>query len=145
MKIRLVYQNKKTGEIQFNHTSIVSYSLKPMKNFELIAINKSTGLLDKNKQEIYEGDIFMPYKGEYSEYSHYRPSFIYFDDHYSAFRLKADEDESGLELNKFVYGKFFEVAGNVYENESLLILKEDDLGHDFVDEAKEMSQESLKE
>lgn len=153
MNIRFVYKNKKTDKITFKYASILSLAKKKLpatkSTEQLIAINKSTGLTDKNGKEIFEGDIFLTYSGTYSEYSHHRPSFIYFDDHYSAFKLHADEDEDGLDLNKFVYKEHLSVAGNVYENESLLLVVEGEgdgavtLGEDYVELAQEMSEKSL--
>lgn len=146
MNFRLVYKNKKSGKIKLKVYSIKDLLKTKIDRKSLASVNRSTGLVDKNKNEIFEGDIFLPDNGgPYSEYAHYRPSFIYFDEHYSSFRLKADEDEDGIELNKFIYANHLEVAGNVHENPELLNLTHDDgeVDKDFLKLAQDYSKKSL--
>jgi uncharacterized phage protein (TIGR01671 family) len=141
MRIRYVYKSKKKVRFSYGSTSNSSH---PVPNgYKLCAVNKSTGLKDKNKKEIYEGDVFLPVKSPYPEYTHYRPSFIYYDSHYAAFRLMADEDEDGIELNKHVYKQHMAVAGNVYENPELLA-SDEDIGLDMLKAAKQMTKDGMR-
>ena len=76
---------------------------------------ENTVLKDKNGKEIYEGDVIKA-----STNSHHSNSDIYWDAHYSCFRIRADEDEDGYTLNKYYCENEYEIIGNIYENPDLL-------------------------
>jgi len=96
-----------------------------------IVLLQFTGLLDKNRKEIYEGDIVLCkddgecFPEEYSEdKDEYIPvgkyEVVYQAEHgYAAFELK---DSPCEEMNGLAYAcaNSIEVIGNIYENPNLL-------------------------
>ena len=81
----------------------------PIDKIELI---QSTGLVDKNGKEIFEGDIVKMSKDVYSE-----PTYYEVVRHYGgAYRLESKQH--GCEL--WLRHTDCEVVGNIYENPELL-------------------------
>ena len=76
-----------------------------------------TGLYDKNGKEIYEGDILkynFPYDGRLK---HVSP--VKFLETEASFGIK-DRYENEIPLYRIAANNYFEVIGNIYENEELL-------------------------
>lgn len=70
------------------------------------------GLKDKNKKEIYEGDILSDSKGGYGVVEYRQPQFVVWaDDKHWALA------EGKINMDKLEYT---EVIGNIYENPELL-------------------------
>ena len=77
-----------------------------------LVLMQSTGLVDKNGKEIFEGDIVKMAKDVYSEPAHYEVVR-----HYGgAYRLESKQH--GCEL--WLRHTDCEVVGNIYENKELL-------------------------
>ena len=89
---------------------------------EGIILMQFTGLLDKNNNEIYQGDIIL-----LQEPSDNYPSkhIVVFNDEQLGFRLRWEgrkKDEGGFydkKINPNQY-KVFEIIGNIYSNPELL-------------------------
>ena len=67
---------------------------------------QSTGLVDKNGQEIFEGDIVHAY----SEYTRLIGAIEYFD---NAYYIKT---KNGVYTSLWINAEYYEVIGNVFEH-----------------------------
>lgn len=80
--------------------------------FDEITLMQSTGLVDRNGKEIFEGDVVKMAKDVYSE-----PTYYEVVRHYGgAYRLESKQH--GCEL--WLRHTDCEVVGNIYENPELL-------------------------
>ena len=78
--------------------------------FDDVELMQSTGLLDKNGQEIFEGDIVHAY----SEDARLIGAIEYFD---NAYCIKT---KNGVYNSHWTNAEYYEVIGNIYENPELL-------------------------
>ena len=82
-----------------------------------IEVLQFTGLQDRNGKEIYEGDILkynFPYNGRLKHVS-----LVKFLETEASFGIK-DRYENEIPLYRIAANNYFEVIGNIYENEELL-------------------------
>ena len=82
-----------------------------------IEVLQFTGLQDRNGKEIYEGDILkynFPYDGRLKHVSS-----VKFLETQASFGIK-DRYENEIPLYRIAANNYFEVIGNIYENEELL-------------------------
>ena len=101
----LVFEKDKTR-------CVCGYSFDFYLEDENATIMQSTGLVDKNGKEIFEGDIVKMSKDVYSE-----PTYYEVVRHYGgAYRLESKQH--GCEL--WLRHTDCEVVGNIYENPELL-------------------------
>lgn len=95
-----------------------------MRIAEKIVLMQSTGLFDKNGQEIFEGDIIdtTDYEGGLSSVGH---PFVKVECDKYGFVVTGDFPGSPITLKEFEHGRKFAgvevtIAGNIYENPDLL-------------------------
>lgn len=84
---------------------------------EDIELMQYTGQKDKNGKEIYEGDI-LKYKFPYDRRLKH-VSLVKFIETEASFGIK-DRYENEIPLYRIAANNYFEVIGNIYENEELL-------------------------
>ena len=79
-------------------------------DFDEIELMQYTGLKDKNKKEIYEGDIVILHNGTYK---------VIFNTEEARFILRDDEFEMNIPFTNN-NNERMEIVGNIYENSELL-------------------------
>lgn len=85
-------------------------------SFDEIELMQSTGILDKNNTEIFEGDIVLVLDSPYT---------VFYDNEKGSYRLKPHDDRWNVDyMSNFSHGGNFEIIGNIYENPELLEDKE---------------------
>ena len=76
-----------------------------------------TGLKDKNRKEIYEGDIVkFRFKDDREEFPDLI-GYIEYQTTFTAFRIMSNQGSFKIDITEI---KFIEVIGNIYENPKLL-------------------------
>ena len=81
-------------------------------SFDDVILMQSTGLLDKNGKEIFEGDVVLVLDSSYT---------VFYDNERGSYRLKPHDDRWNVDyMSNFSHGGNFEVVGNIYENKGYL-------------------------
>lgn len=80
--------------------------------FSEAILMQSTGLLDKNGQEIFEGDVVVVLDSRYT---------VFYDDKTASFRLQPHDKRWNTDyMSNYAHDDSFEVIGNVYQNPELV-------------------------
>ncbi len=80
--------------------------------FYEVELMQSTGLRDKNGQEIFEGDIVRFFDSLYT---------VFYDIEEGSYRLKPHDDRWVVDyMSNFSSEESFEIIGNIYENKEQL-------------------------
>ena len=88
--------------------------------FEDIELLQYTNRLDKNKKEIYAGDIIkLDRRCIKNIYKGYDYGYVQFNKYWSGFDIYIPEKDMCIELD-LSYEKYFEIVGNIFENEEVL-------------------------
>lgn len=81
-------------------------------DFDDVILMQSTGLKDKNGQEIFEGDIVQFFDSIYT---------VFYDIKEGSYRLEPHDDRWVVDyMSNFSSEESFEVVGNLYENKEYL-------------------------
>nr|DAY02058.1 MAG TPA: YopX protein [Caudoviricetes sp.]DAY40381.1 MAG TPA: YopX protein [Caudoviricetes sp.]DAY44736.1 MAG TPA: YopX protein [Caudoviricetes sp.] len=113
-------------EIHFDNGQLdfIGDAITFMREADEIELMQSTGLFDKNGQEIFEGDIIdtTDYEGGLSSVGH---PFVKVECDKYGFVVTGDFPGSPITLKEFEHGRKFAgvevtIAGNIYENPDLL-------------------------
>lgn len=113
-------------EIHFDNGQLdfIGDAITFMRDADEIELMQSTGLFDKNGQEIFEGDIIdtTDYEGGLSSVGH---PFVKVECDKYGFVVTGDFPGSPITLKEFEHGRKFAgvevtIAGNIYENPDLL-------------------------
>lgn len=100
--------------IKFNRGEFesIGYGITLLRGADEIELMQSTGIFDRNDQEIFEGDIVRVLDSTYT---------VFYDNERGSYRLKPHDDRWNVDyMSNFSHGGNFEVVGNIYENKEYL-------------------------
>jgi hypothetical protein len=81
-------------------------------SFENCVLMQSTGLLDKNGDDIFEGDVVEVFDSRYT---------VFYDSENASFRLKPRDKRWNTDyMSNYAHEASFEIIGNVYQNPELV-------------------------
>lgn len=103
------------GNVDVTDVSNIYATCEYMQNFELM---RSTGLIDKNGIEIYEGDI-VEFKYPYDKRIKTK-GVIVRNDNKACFGISMKETTEQYELYRITAENYLTVIGNVHQNPELL-------------------------
>jgi uncharacterized phage protein (TIGR01671 family) len=79
-------------------------------SFENCVLMQSTGLLDKNGDDIFEGDVVEVFDSRYT---------VFYDSENASFRLKPRDKRWNTDyMSNYAHEASFEIIGNIYEGEN---------------------------
>ena len=125
IKFRYRFRNRKTGREITDILTICEIECGPFEppvfkdwqTWEVLSRDRSTGLLDKNGKEIYEGDRLDLVPQGYARVA----AYVVWDDKRAQFRLKSKLIDSLATPVQFPdIAHETEVIGSVYENRDML-------------------------
>ena len=109
-------------EIHFDNGQLdfIGDAITFMREADEIELMQSTGLFDKNGQEIFEGDILTDGHTPGILRNHQALGFYMVDEKEKERFLSDTVDTEGFEEAKEFMGNSIEIIGNVYQNPELL-------------------------
>ena len=98
--------------IDWNNMIVDSFNPYIEIPLEKVILMQSTGLFDKNGQEIFSGDVVRVLDSLYT---------VFYENERGRYRLKPHDDRRSVEyMSNISHDGNFEVVGNIYENPELL-------------------------
>ena len=77
-----------------------------------VILMQSTGLLDKNGDDIFEGDVVEVFDSRYA---------VFYDNENASFRLKPRDKRWNTDyMSNYAHEASFEIIGNIYQNKELV-------------------------
>ena len=77
-----------------------------------VTLMQSTGLLDKNGKEIFEGDVVEVFDSRYA---------VFYDNENASFRLKPRDKRWNTDyMSNYAHEASFEIIGDIYRNPELV-------------------------
>lgn len=105
----------RVGDLHITATKPHIHSLSNKYLIKIETIGQCTGLYDKNRKEIYEGDIV-----KYISYAKEDVGYIGFHARSASFRVIAKHTDFGIGNRGGLHELQLEVIGNIYDNPELL-------------------------
>ena len=100
------------GNVYANDNSKLSVDNLKGWNVDEKYLMQSTGLLDVNGKEIFEGDVVDVFDSRYT---------VFYDSENASFRLKPRDKRWNTDyMSNYAHEASFEIIGNIYENPELL-------------------------
>ena len=117
LNFRIIYQHDDTGRITHKIIEVGQHFPILDERWFMIAVNQSTGLLDKNSKDIYEGDIWIDIiSGMFYE--------VCFDTYNAKFSSRTKKDDFPKREDGYTYYNHclrdIEVIGNICDNPELI-------------------------